>query len=65
MYTPEKCIAVDESLMPYKGKLGFKQYIPTEIFLYSYTLASIFMNCVNPTVATSGTWLFNQVKTLC
>lgn len=30
VYTPEKCIAVDESLMPYQGKLGFKQYIPTK-----------------------------------
>ena len=29
-YVPEKNIAIDESLMAYKGKLGFKQYIPTK-----------------------------------
>lgn len=27
-YVPERCIAVDESLVPYKGRLSYKQYIP-------------------------------------
>lgn len=30
IYLPEKNIAVDESLIPYKGRLGYKQYIPTK-----------------------------------
>jgi hypothetical protein len=28
VYTPNKCIAIDESLMLWKGRLGMKQYIP-------------------------------------
>ena len=30
IYMPEKDIAVDESLVPYKGKLGYKQFIPSK-----------------------------------
>ncbi|XP_053316411.1 piggyBac transposable element-derived protein 4-like [Spea bombifrons] len=30
VYTPGKNICVDESLMKYKGRLGFKQYIPSK-----------------------------------
>ncbi|KAM4702819.1 piggyBac transposable element-derived protein 4-like [Rhinophrynus dorsalis] len=29
-YTPRRDICVDESLMKYKGRLGFKQYIPSK-----------------------------------
>ena len=30
VYIPEKDITVDESLVPYKGRLGYKQYIPSK-----------------------------------
>lgn len=30
VYIPKKDITVDESLVPYKGKLGYKQYIPSK-----------------------------------
>lgn len=30
VYTPEKNISIDESLIGYKGNLGWKQYIPTK-----------------------------------
>ncbi|XP_053545623.1 piggyBac transposable element-derived protein 4-like [Bombina bombina] len=29
-YTPQRNIAIDESLMKFKGRLGFKQYIPSK-----------------------------------
>ncbi len=27
-YTPEGVFSIDESMVPYKGRLGFKQYLP-------------------------------------
>lgn len=30
IYVPETNITIDESLIPYKGRLGYKQYIPTK-----------------------------------
>ncbi|XP_063312604.1 piggyBac transposable element-derived protein 4-like [Pelobates fuscus] len=38
MYTPQKNICVDESLMNYKGRLGFKQYIPVKRSRYGIKL---------------------------
>ncbi|KAK7473834.1 hypothetical protein BaRGS_00034941, partial [Batillaria attramentaria] len=33
-YDPKEKIAVDESIMPWKGRLGFKQYIPSKPVKY-------------------------------
>lgn len=30
LYTPKKCISIDESLLGWKGRLGYKQYIPSK-----------------------------------
>ena len=30
VYTPDKDLAIDESLVKFKGRLGFKQYIPAK-----------------------------------
>ncbi|XP_063302359.1 piggyBac transposable element-derived protein 4-like [Pelobates fuscus] len=38
LYTPQKNICVDESLMKYKGRLGFKQYIPAKRSRYGIKL---------------------------
>ncbi|XP_068095881.1 piggyBac transposable element-derived protein 4-like [Hyperolius riggenbachi] len=38
IYVPEREIAVDESLMPYQGRLGIKQYIPTKRARYGVKL---------------------------
>lgn len=30
LYIPERNISVDENLLPWKGRLGFRQYIPSK-----------------------------------
>lgn len=38
VYTPQQNVSIDESLMKYKGRLGFKQYIPSKRSRYGVKL---------------------------
>ncbi|GBM05394.1 hypothetical protein AVEN_94705-1 [Araneus ventricosus] len=58
VYVPKQDMPVDESLIAYKRRLGWKQYIPNKRARFGLKL----FNYVNPKVGRSGTQAYTQEK---
>ena len=54
VYTPERNVAIDEELLLWKGRLGFKQYIPNKRSRFGIKMFSLYAK----SVATYGTLSF-------
>ena len=59
MYTPEKHIVVDESLVPWRGRIVFLQYLPSKAHKYG---VKVFKLCLAS--ATCGLSLYMVVEQL-
>ena len=50
LYVPEKNVSIDESMMPFKGRIGFRQFIKNErtrFGIKAWVLAKYLTGCVS------------------